>query len=40
MKRLVLLLGLLTFLRWRRGRFDADDRANGYGAYARVVPAS
>ena len=40
MKRLVLLVGLLAFLRWRRGRFDADDRAHGYGAYAPVVPAA
>lgn len=38
MKRLVLLVALLAFLRWRHLRFDADDAANGYGAYARLVP--
>lgn len=40
MKRLLLVAGVLAFLKWRHDRFDADDREQGFGAYAPVAPAS
>ncbi len=38
MKRLVLVVALLTFAWWRRNRFDEHDRRHEFGAYAPVTP--
>lgn len=40
MRRLLFVLVLLiAFGRWRTRRFEACDRAGGFGAYSPVIPA-
>lgn len=39
MRRMLLtLVAIAVFLQWRARRFDASDRAGGYGPYAAVAP--
>ena len=38
MKLLLTFAAFCAFMKWRHDRLDADDRANGYGAFAPIKP--
>jgi uncharacterized membrane protein YhfC len=40
MRRVLVLAAVIGFALWRARRFDESDRAQGFGAYAKVVPVT